>query len=302
MTGLLAPTDHLGDRLEHLGLGDRPADPPDPLLNRSTGQSCASAWTSSGKRHRRRACFSRVGEHPHGTQQGGRQLLGPPDPVEEPGHRTEGVVDRDVIAVGLFQLLQHRRGDPGGEDVTGQQQHRKPVDGGQRGAGQHVAGARSDGGGDGEGLQPVELTGIADGDVHHRLLVAALVIGQFSGRQQFGLQQRLAEAGDIAVPEDPEAAGEELALHAVPLRVLLSEEFHHGLCDGQPDDLARGRAGLVARALHQSSPSAVVPMVMRTVAAVDQSVGSRAPCRTAAGDRLAGRPRSRVPSRGRGRH
>jgi len=37
---------------------------------------------------------------------------------------------------------------------------------------------------------------------------------------------------------------------AVPLRILLSEEFHHSLCDGQPDDLARGRAGLVARALH----------------------------------------------------
>jgi hypothetical protein len=37
-----------------------------------------------------------------------RQLLGPPDPVEESGHRAERVVHRDVVSVGLFQLLQHR--------------------------------------------------------------------------------------------------------------------------------------------------------------------------------------------------
>ena len=77
--------------------------------------------------------------------------------------------------------------------------------------------------------------GIPDGDVHHRLLVAALVVGQLTGRQQLGLQQRLADAGDVAVAEDAEAAGEELLPLAVALAPLVGEEAHHGLGHGEPD-------------------------------------------------------------------
>ena len=138
-----------------------------------------------------------------------------------------------------------------GSSSTGQ-----PVDGRQRRTGEHVAGTRTDGRGHREGLQPVQLPGVADGDVHHGLLVAALVVRQFAGRHQFGLQQRLTEPGDVAVPEDPEAAGEELAFHAVSLGVLLAEEFHDGLGDGQPDGGgAPCRAGGAARAVHRSPSS-----------------------------------------------
>ena len=58
------------------------------------------------------------------------------------------------------------------------------------------------------GAEPVALARVADGDVHHRLLVARRVVGQ----QVVVLLQRLAEAGDVAVAEDAEAAGEEALL------------------------------------------------------------------------------------------
>ena len=55
--------------------------------------------------------------------------------------------------------------------------------------------------------------------MHHRLLVAALVVAKVGV-----LLERLADAGDVAVAEDAEAAGEEGLLHAVALDVLLLEE------------------------------------------------------------------------------
>ena len=75
------------------------------------------------------AGLGRVGEHAHRGEQRGRQLFGPVDPVEEPGDRPERVVDRHVVRARVLQLLQHRAGDPGREDVAGQQQHREAVDG-----------------------------------------------------------------------------------------------------------------------------------------------------------------------------
>ncbi len=53
--------------------------------------------------------------------------------------------------------------------------------------------------------------------MHHGLLVAAQDVGQRVGLLQLGLEQRLADAGDVAVAEDPETAGEELLLLAVGL-------------------------------------------------------------------------------------
>ena len=49
------------------------------------------------------------------------------------------------------------------------------------------------------------------------------------------LEQRLADARDVAVAEDAEAAGEELLPLAVALGVLVGQEAHDGLGDGQPD-------------------------------------------------------------------
>ena len=90
---------------------------------------------------------------------------------------------------------------------------------------------------------------VADGGVDHRLLVAGQVVRQVGRAVQLGLQQRLADAGDVAVAEDPEAAGDQPLLDAVALRVLGGQEPHQRLGDGEPDGHAclpaevRGRRG-----------------------------------------------------------
>ena len=58
------------------------------------------------------------------------------------------------------------------------------------------------------------------------------------------LLQRLAEAGDVAVPEDAQAAGEEAVPPPVALDVLGGEEAHERLGDGERD---RAHAGLPSR-------------------------------------------------------
>jgi hypothetical protein len=63
--------------------------------------------------------------------------------------------------------------------------------------------------------------------VDHRLLVAALHIGQ----QVLVLLQRLAEAGDVPVTEDAEAAGEEAPPLPVALDLLRGEKAHERLAD-----------------------------------------------------------------------
>ena len=187
-----------------------------------------------GDRDGGRTGFDRVGEHPHRAQQGRGQLFGPPHPVEVARQRLERVVDGHFAVVWLFEFLQHRGAGPGGEGVGGQQQHGQPVDGGQRGAGEHVRRSRSDTGRYRPGLQPVLLPGIANGGVHHGLLVAAQHIAQRRlgtglHRLDFGLQQGLAQAGHVAVAEDAEATGEELAAFTVALDVLVGQEPDGGL-------------------------------------------------------------------------
>ena len=53
------------------------------------------------------------------------------------------------------------------------------------------------------------------------------------------LQQGLAEAGDVAVAEDPEASGEQLLPLAVALAPLVRQEPDDGLGDGEADGLLR---------------------------------------------------------------
>ena len=76
--------------------------------------------------------------------------------------------------------------------------------------------------------------------MHHGLLVASQDVPQRLRLLQFGLEQRLADPGDIAMPEDPKAAGEELLLLAVGFGVLGSEELHQRLRHGEPDRSGRG--------------------------------------------------------------
>ena len=74
--------------------------------------------------------------------------------------------------------------------------------------------------------------------MHHRLLVPALVVGQ----ELRALVERLADAADVAVAEDAEAAAEEAVLDAVPLDVLRREEAQEGLRRRQPDARQGGKA------------------------------------------------------------
>ena len=161
-----------------------------------------------------------VDEDAHRRQCRGHQLLRPFDAIEVARHRFQGVVDRDVAAPGILQLLQDRIGTPRCEHISGQQQHGQPVHGRQRGAGDEVRRAGADRGRACERREPVLHARETDGGVNHRLLVACLVV-----RQQIGvLVQRLADSGDVAVPEDPEAPFEEPLLDSVPLDVLRGEE------------------------------------------------------------------------------
>jgi 3D-(3,5/4)-trihydroxycyclohexane-1,2-dione acylhydrolase (decyclizing) len=52
------------------------------------------------------------------------------------------------------------------------------------------------------------------------------------------LAQRLAEAGDVAVAEDAEAAGEEAVALPVALDLLRGQEADEGLSDGDPGHAA----------------------------------------------------------------
>jgi hypothetical protein len=62
--------------------------------------------------------------------------------------------------------------------------------------------------------------------VHHGLLVATQDIAQRLGFFQLGLEQRLADPGNVSMPKDAQAAGEELLLFAIGFGVLGSEELH----------------------------------------------------------------------------
>ena len=102
-----------------------------------------------------------------------------------------------------------------------------------RGAGQHVRRARPDRRGAGHGLQPVERAGVAGGRVHHALLVAGQVVGQVRLTRGGRLQQRLPDARHVAVAEDPEGTRDQSSFHTVALAVLVRQEPHHRLRDGQ---------------------------------------------------------------------
>ena len=93
-----------------------------------------------------------------------------------------------------------------------------------------VGGSGADGGGDRLRGEAVELAGVADGRVHHGLLVAALVERH---RRLPGLQQGLADPGDVAVAEDAPGARDQPVAYAVALGVLGGQEPHQGLGDGQ---------------------------------------------------------------------
>jgi len=73
------------------------------------------------------------------------------------------------------------------------------------------------------------LFGKPDGGVGHALLVAALMHHQVAAV----LLQRLTQAEHVAVAENREHPGHELALHTIDFDVLVIQKFHQGLGHGQ---------------------------------------------------------------------
>jgi len=72
------------------------------------------------QRQRDRAGFGRIGQHAHGIDTGGHQLLRAADAIPVFADGAEGVVGADAEIVALLNLLQHRIGLTGGEDVARQ--------------------------------------------------------------------------------------------------------------------------------------------------------------------------------------
>jgi hypothetical protein len=69
--------------------------------------------------------------------------------------------------------------------------------------------------------------------VHHRLLVARLVVAELARARQLGLEQGLGNTGKVAVAEYSEASFDEPVLNAVALAVLHCQETDEGLADGE---------------------------------------------------------------------
>ena len=191
------------------------------------------------QRQGHRAGLGRVGEHPHRLRQRGEKLFGAVDAVEEPAHRAKAVVHAHVRRGGVLQLLQHRPLVAGRVVVGGEQQHRHAVDGGGGRAGHHVGGAGPDRAGARQGLGAPHGAGEPGRGMHHRLLVAGLVVGQRSPT----LLQGLPQAAHVAVAEDAEDGGYQPPPRTVQLAVLNRQVLHqclpHGhalscLTSGQP--------------------------------------------------------------------
>ena len=233
----LGAADELGGARDQLRLGRRARHPPDPLLEQPARVVVRLRLDVLRQAQRDRAGLGWRGEDAHRLGQRGDQLLGPIDPVPVARHRPEAVVHRDVLAVLGLELLQHGGDVAPREDVSRQQQDRQPVDGGAGGRGQHVGGARANRCGARQGGETVLHPRVGRRGVHHRLFVAALVVAELRG-----LLQRLTDPGDVAVPEDAEAAGEQRLLDAVALARLAGQE---------PDQRLRHRESRPAHAANQ---------------------------------------------------
>jgi hypothetical protein len=216
----------------------RAADPPLTLGEEFLGHVEGLGLDVLGQRDGHRSGLGRVGEDPQAVVERGEQLLRAGDTVEELGQRPERVVDREVVGVGLFELLQHRVRGTRGERVGRQQQHRQPVRGGQRRTGEQVRRTRADGGADREGLPAAGVPGVADGLVGLGLLVAALVVRHDARIELLVLLQGLAHTGHVAVPENAESARDQAFAEIDPTHgingVLLGKVFDHGLRHGHP--------------------------------------------------------------------
>ena len=100
--------DRLGGAADVLVVGVRAADPPFALGQEFLGHVEGFGLDVLGQRDGHGAGLGRIGQDAQAVVERREQLFRPGDPVKELGQRPEGVVDGDVVGVGLFELLQHR--------------------------------------------------------------------------------------------------------------------------------------------------------------------------------------------------
>ena len=178
----------------------------------------------------RRPAVRRVEHRGHRVRQRVHDLLGPGDAVPVAGDRLERVVDGDRRITEVLDLLQHRVGDPALERVAGQQQHGQPVGVGHAGRGDHVERAGTDRRRGDHDLAPPGRLGEPDRGQRHPLLVLTAPRRQ----RVAGLLERLTEAGDVAVTEDREDAGEQRHVAAVDDGPLGDQVTDDGLRRREP--------------------------------------------------------------------
>ena len=221
--------DDLGGTPQLLDVGTRSGDLVHGPLEEAVGVVVRLGLDVLGQRDERRAAVRRVEHRGHRVRQGVHDLLGSGETIPVPAHRLERVVDGDRRIVEVLDLLQHRVGDPALERVARQQQHRQPVGVGDAGGGDHVERAGTDRRrGDHDLAAPGRL-GEPDRRQRHPLLVLSAPRRQRVAR----LLERLAEARDVAVPEDREHAREQRHVAAVDDGSLGDQVADDGLGRGE---------------------------------------------------------------------
>ena len=187
----------------------------------------------------------RIGQRAHRLHEGGKQLLGAVDAIEEGRYGAESIVTCGIERLRILNLLENGIRVARGELIGGEEEDGHAVGGGQCGTGYHVERARANRRRAHVGLQAVLGLGVSGRGVDLALLIAGHDVGHFAAiglRVQFVLEEGLTEAGHVAVTEDAEGSGDEALLHAVALRVLVNEEANRCLRHRQADGGNRGCA------------------------------------------------------------
>ena len=221
-----------GDGLRQLRLvGPRPARLPDALGEEPVGIVESFGLHVLAERERHGAAFGRIRQHLHRALEGGHDLLGPGDAVEITRDGPEAVIGGDGPVAEILDLLQHRIGAAPGEDVARQQQHRQAIDVRDGSSRHHIGRAWPDRARHRHHTPAARGLGEGDRGMCHRLLIMGA-----QGRQTVARGiQRLAEAGDIAMPEDRPDPGEDRQLLPVDHRLLRCHRGDERLRHGEPD-------------------------------------------------------------------
>ena len=163
-----------------------------------------------------------IGRVKHRGNSGGQRLndlrrVGDPVPVAR--HGAESVVQPIGWIAEVFDLLQHRIGQPRDEGIAAEHQHWQAVGMRQRRRRQKVGGSRTSRGGAEHKPATKVILGIGRGGEPHALLVLATIERQGVAM----IVERFAKAGHVAVPEDAEASTAKALFRAVGLDELRVE-------------------------------------------------------------------------------